>query len=347
MKEVVHRFLSHVNNRPFFLYIGFFDVHRCGGDTKIYGDFCEHFGDGSSPEAGVIPDWHPTDYSPDDVQVPYFLQDTPATREDLAAQYRTVSRMDQGVGLFLQALKDFGYENNTMVIYSADNGIPFPDAKTNLYDPGMGEPMIISNPYAPQRWGQVSNAMVSLTDIVPTVMDWFGVKYPNYTLNGKHVTLTGQSLLPVLEKEPETGWDTVFSSHDFHEITMSYPMRVLRNKNYKLIKNLNYKMPYPIAADLYASPTFQDLLNRTMSGEETHWFKTLEEYYYRSLWELYDITNDSQELKNLADDPAYQDLLSKLQKQLGEWRDDTNDPWICYPEGVLENGVCGTLDNGT
>ena len=353
MKELVNKFLSQVDSKPFFLYIGIHDVHRCShSDTQIYGDFCEHFGDGSSPEAGVIPDWHPIDYNPDDVQVPFFLQDTPKTREDLAAQYRIVSRMDEGVGLFLQALKDYGFENNTLVIYTSDNGIPFPNAKTNLYDPGMGEPMIVSNPYAPQRWGEVSEAMVGLTDIVPTVLEWFDMKYPGYTLNGKSVVLTGESLLPILEKEPETGWDTVFSSHDVHEATMYYPMRVLRNKNYKVIKNLNYKMPYPIAADIYESPTFLDLLNRTMSGGETHWFKTLKEYYYRDLWELYDIENDPQELKNLANNPSYQNILSSLQGQLNLWRVVTNDLWICSPEGIdtasyAENGACGTLDNGT
>ena len=348
MKELVEKFLSKVDNRDFFLYIGFHDVHRSSlSERSKYGVFCEHFGDGSSPEAGVIPDWHPIDYSPDDVQVPFFLQDTPKTREDLATQYRIVSRMDEGVGLFLQALKDYGFENNTLVIYTSDNGIPFPNAKTNLYDPGMGEPMIVSNPYAPQRWGEVSEAMVGLTDIVPTVLEWFDMKYPDYTLLGKSVVLTGQSLLPILEKEPETGWDTVFSSHDLHEATMYYPMRVLRNKNYKVIKNLNYKMPYPIAQDIYVSPTFQDLLNRTMSGEETHWFKTLKEYYYRGLWELYDIENDPQELKNLANDPSYKGILSDLQLLLYQWQDITNDKWICSPEGVFYDGVCGTLDNDT
>ena len=45
---------------------------------------------------GVIPDWTPVHYSPDDVIVPYFVQDTPAVREDIAKQYTTLSRLDQG-----------------------------------------------------------------------------------------------------------------------------------------------------------------------------------------------------------------------------------------------------------
>ena len=52
---------------------------------------------------------------------------------------------------------------------------------------------------------QESNAMVSHTNIVPTVLDWFGIKYPTYKLLHKPVQLTGKSLLPVLMEEPHSG----------------------------------------------------------------------------------------------------------------------------------------------
>lgn len=351
MKELVYKFLTEAKekDKQFLLYIGFFDVHRCGNIAK-YGQFCEKFGDGT-PGMGTIPDWHPVDYSPDDVYVPYFIQNTTAAKEDLAAQYRAVSRMDQGIGLFMQALKDFGYENDTIVIYTADNGIPFPNAKTNLYDPGMAEPMMISNPLARQRWGQETEAMASLTDIVPTILDWFGIPYPKYTIFGHNpVTLQGHSMLPLTEEEPASGWDTVFSSHNLHEVSMYYPTRVLRNKQYKLIHNVNYKMPYPIATDIYSSLTFQDLLHNTINGTATNWFKTLNQYYYRDPWELYDLEQDPHEMKNLASVPQYKDTFTKLASALHEWQNATDDPWLCAPNGVLENGsngqpVCLTLDN--
>ena len=72
------------------------DPHRCGANPQ-YGAFCEKFGAGE-PGMGVIPDWTPVHYSPDDVIVPYATQDTPAVREDLAKQYTTISRLDQGQG---------------------------------------------------------------------------------------------------------------------------------------------------------------------------------------------------------------------------------------------------------
>jgi len=79
--------------RPFFLYIGFHDPHR--DRSQRYGPFCEKFGNGE-PGMGYIEDWTPVKYSPEDVIVPYFVQNTPAARADIAAQYTTISRLDQG-----------------------------------------------------------------------------------------------------------------------------------------------------------------------------------------------------------------------------------------------------------
>lgn len=304
---------------------------------------------------GLIPDWTPITYNPDDVQVPYFVQDTPAARQDIAAQYTTISRLDQGIGLVLQELKQAGFVDNTLVIYSSDNGIPFPTGRTNLLDPGMAEPFLVSSPLHKDRWGQISDAMVSLVDIVPTVLDWFGIVYPNYKIFGVNdVQLTGKSLLPVLDKEPASGWDEVYASHNLHEVTMYYPMRVLRTTQYKLIHNLNYKMPFPIDQDFLISPSFQDLLNRTREGRPTHWFRSLQQYYYRPEWELYLLTNDPKEVNNLVDNVVYKDVLIDLQKRLNSWQNATDDPWICAPSGVLENqgdypkeGVCLPLDNST
>ena len=52
------------------------------------------------------------------------------------AQYTTISRLDQGIGLLLEELKIWQVENDTLVILSSDNGIPFPSGRTNFYDPG-------------------------------------------------------------------------------------------------------------------------------------------------------------------------------------------------------------------
>ena len=351
MNELAREFLDMYSKENFLLYVGFHDPHRCGHEDPQYGQFCENFGDGS-PGMGVIADWKPVTYDPSEVVVPYYLPDTPATRADLASMYRTISRLDQGVGLMLKALEDYNVLNNTLIIFTSDNGIPFPCGRTNLYEPGMVEPMLVSSPFSSSRWGDKSNALVGMTDIVPTVLDWFGIPYPNYTLPGRinRITLDGRSLLPLLEEEPSSGWDVVHASHNLHEVTMYYPMRVIRTKKYKLIHNLNYKMPFGIDQDFFISPTFQDLLNRTLKGEDTHWYKTLDEYYYRKEWEMFNIVTDPHELKNLAGNPDYAEVFNTLKEELLGWQYYTNDPWYCSPGGVWEvkdnSATCMSMHNG-
>ncbi|XP_072271054.1 N-sulphoglucosamine sulphohydrolase isoform X3 [Pyxicephalus adspersus] len=161
IKLLVRKFLQSMDQRPFFLYVAFHDPHRCGHSHPQYGAFCEKFGNGE-PGMGRIPDWKPQYYTPDQVQVPYFIPDTPSARADIAAQYTTVGRMDQGLGLILSELRSFGHDNDTLVIFSSDNGIPFPNGRTNLYWSGRAEPLLISSPHYPERWGQFSESFASL-----------------------------------------------------------------------------------------------------------------------------------------------------------------------------------------
>ncbi|XP_064612746.1 N-sulphoglucosamine sulphohydrolase-like [Liolophura sinensis] len=352
IKELVQLFLHTNDSRPFFLYIGFHDPHRCGHTHPEYGNFCEKFGNGE-PRMGLIPDWKPVLYNPEDVVVPYFIQDTPAAREDIAHQYTTISRLDQGIGLVIKELEEAGYLDNTLIIYTSDNGIPFPSGRTNLFDPGLVEPFLVSSPRHPYTWGQRSEALVSLLDIVPTVLDWYELGYPNYSIFQHHtVKLTGQSLLPELNLKYSQTRDSVFASQSLHEVTMYYPMRVIRTHQYKLIHNINFRMPFPIDQDFYLSPSFQDLLNRTRKGEPLQWYKTLQQYYYRDQWELYNILDDPHELHNLAGYSAYEPILTKLKSQLHNWQQITYDPWICAPGSVLQDSgpyksypVCMSLDN--
>ncbi|XP_070152839.1 N-sulphoglucosamine sulphohydrolase [Polyergus mexicanus] len=340
IKLLVREFFA-VQNRtqPFFLYIAFHDPHRCGHTHPEYGNFCEKFGNGDVG-MGTIPDWNPIYYHWEQVKVPYYVQNTEAARRDIAAQYTTISRLDKGVGLVLEELKNAGFKNNTLIIYTSDNGIPFPNGRTNLYDPGIAEPMMISSPIHSHRKNSVTYSMTSLLDIVPTILDWFNVTYMDYLSNSNEVStphLTGKSLVPLLLEEPIENNTAIFASQTHHEVTMYYPMRTIRTKRHKLIHNINYRMPFPIDQDFYLSPTFQDILNRTQTHQSLPWYKTLKKYYQRPEWELYDLKYDPEELNNIATKSSAKSIFIELKDRLYNWLKITKDPWLCAPNGVLEN----------
>lgn len=300
MAEAADRFINTDKDKPFCLVIGYSDPHRTANG----------FG-GETERRGV----RKVNYDPEELVVPPFLPDEPEVREELVQYSEAVSRMDQGVGKVLEALDASGRADETLVIYISDNGIAFPGAKTTVYEPGIHLPMLVRVPG--RKAGVVNQAMVSFVDIVPTVLDWAGVKAP--------YPLPGRSILPIVDQEKPDGWDVIFASHTFHEITMYYPMRVIRTRRYKLILNLAHQLDYPFASDLYASKTWQGVLRRQdkMFGN-----RTVDAYIHRSREELYDLENDPHELKNLAGDLKYAEVLSDLRGRLKEFQQDTKDPWI-------------------
>lgn len=334
IKLLVRQFLNATADAPFFLMVAFHDPHRCGHVTPQFGAFCERWGSGEHG-MGWIPDWHPIYYQWDQIQLPYYVQDTEPARRDIAAQYTTISRLDQGIGLVIKELELSGRLDDTLIVYTSDNGPPFPSGRTNFYDPGMAVPMLMSSPKHKKRWHQVTNAMTSQLDLLPTFLEWFGVSQSHGT--NRVGSLTGKSLLPLLDSEPPETDLPVYGSHNFHEVTMSYPMRVIRTKRYKLIHNLNYRSMFPIDQDFYVSPTFQDLLNRTISKMTIPWYKTLKSYYERDEWELFDLKLDASEVVNVVHKKDYASVLKELQDKLWNWQVETNDPWRCSPSGVLED----------
>lgn len=160
----------------------------------------------------------------------------------------------------IKELEEAGHLEDTLIIYTSDNGPPLPAARTNLYDPGVREPMFISSPEHKERRNQVTYSMSSHLDILPTVLDWLQITSNPADLakNNIDISLTGKSLLPLLVQEPPDDPNAaIFTSQSYHEITMNYPMRSIRTKRYKLIHNLNFNSPFPIDQDFYVSPTFQ------------------------------------------------------------------------------------------
>ncbi len=298
---------------PFFLYFCTSDPHRGGGKADELPTKPDRFGNRAKGYSGI----KEVKYKPEEVIVPPFLPDTAECRAELAQYYQSVSRVDQGVGWMLAVLKEEGKYDNTVVIYISDNGVAFPGAKTTLYEPGMRLPCIVRNPEQKKK-GITCDALINYTDLAPTILDIAG---------GQRgwAEFQGRSFKYVLEAEHPKGWDVTFASHTFHEITMYYPMRVVRQRRYKLIWNIAHGLDYPFASDLWEASTWQATLRR---GDKYYGKRTVEAYLHRPKFELYDLENDPHEVKNLAENPKYVKILGELKEQLKAFQKRTKDPWI-------------------
>lgn len=300
------------SDKPFFLYFCTDDPHRGQPFTPEEWDTPNSFGNKKEGYKDV----ETVTYNPDDVLVPSFLPDTKQTREEIAQYYQSISRIDQGFGKLMAMLKAEGKDKNTVVIYISDNGMAFPGAKTSVHEPGIKLPCIIKDPTVKQT-NITSSAMVSWVDLTPTILDMAKV---DYNKNKFH----GSSFKSTIGENEAKDFNEIYASHTFHEITMYYPMRVVRSNNYKLIWNIAYRLEYPFASDLWASSTWQSVYR---THQEYFGPKKVQDFLFRPEFELYDLDKDPNELNNLADIDAYKNTLESLKIKLKNFQTRTSDPW--------------------
>lgn len=344
MADNCRPFISADSDQPFFLYFCTSDPHRGGGEASELPHQPNRFGN-PKPGSKTYPQIKEVVYDPQDVIVPGFLPDTPTCRAEIAQYYQSVSRIDQGLGHLVEILKMADHWDDTLVLYISDHGIAMPGAKTTVYEGGLHSPCIVRNPYNDKR-GVASDAMISWVDLVPTILDFAGAldadtgtvrtsvlakldKAPAGTQQTGSVrrgTFHGRSFLPLLDGQETSGWDDIYASHTFHEIQMYYPMRVVRERRFKLIWNIAHPLPFPFASDLWAAPTWQAQYKQGMDA--SYGAKTVDTYIHRPKFELYDLKSDPHEGTNLAADPKYADQLAKLQAKLKRFQQRTSDPWI-------------------
>ena len=349
MANACEEFIKKKDDRPFFLYFATSDPHRGGGKDKTYPG--QHKPDlfGNKPNKAAHDGVKEVFYDPAKVNVPPFLPDTPESRSELAQYYQSVSRIDLGVGRLVEILKEAGIYDKTLIVFTADHGMAFPGGKTTVFEGGLKVPFVVRNPYEKSR-GVVSKALLSHVDITPSLLDFAGGL--DHEINGpkkwvdpkkfwkdkeylgkenrnggnKFRSYHGKSWINCLGKEDDKDRNVIHASHTFHEIQMYYPMRVIRDRKYKLIWNIAHQLPYPFASDLWAASTWQAQLAK--GKDAPYGTKTVDEYVNRPAFELYDIVNDPNEAKNLAQDPKYAEILKDYQDRMKAFQKEMQDPWI-------------------
>jgi uncharacterized sulfatase len=251
---------------------------------------------------------------PATVSLPPFLPDVPAVRGDLADYFAEVQALDQELGGLLATLEKAGRLDNTLIVVTSDNGMPFPRAKCNLYSSGTRMPLAI-------RWGarvkpgRVVEDMVSLCDLAPTFLAAAGISAP--------AGMTGRSLLGILESDKdgvvEPARDHVVVGRE--RLSASYPCRALHTRDFLYIRNYKPELS-PAAAD--AGPAKAYLLEHEADPAVAKFSAAYAGL--RPAEELYDNRKDPDQMKNVAADPQYAAVKEKLARQLDAELVQTGDP---------------------
>ena len=274
-------FIANKPTQPFFMDVGFFETHR------------------NFPEIGP-------DDDPNSLRPPAPLPDTPETRADMAAYCTMARKLDDGVGMILDALDKAGIADQTIVIFTTDHGVAFPLCKGNLTDHGIGVSLIIRGGEAFSA-GRSIDAMISQIDLFPTLCDHLGIAPPTW--------LQGKSFMPILRGEIDEINDEIFAEVSYH--AAYEPQRAVRTKRYKYIRRYvaeHTGHTTPVLANCDDSISKDLLLDHGWREREI------------PNEQLYDLVFDANETNNLAADPAMSDILADIRNRLQKWMERTDDP---------------------
>ncbi|QDV51195.1 sulfatase-like hydrolase/transferase [Gimesia fumaroli] len=186
---------------------------------------------------------------------------------NMRAYYRMVSGIDGAIGRFMQALEEAGLAENTIIVYSADNGYYMANrglaGKWSHYEEAIKVPLIVADPRVPQQQrGQVTTASALNLDLPATFLDWAGVKIPE--------RYQGHSLKPIVEKGKPADWRAE-TFHEHFAVRSRIPAyEGLRNEQFKYVRYFDHGN-HEFLHDLKNDP--DELVN--LAGDPQH-TKTLQ-----------------------------------------------------------------------
>jgi uncharacterized sulfatase len=264
----------------------------------------------------------------DSVEIPSFLPDDKSIRSDFLDYALEIERFDDHLGQMLEILENSGELDNTLIVVTSDNGMPWSRAKANIYEYGVHMPLAI-------RWGnQVSGKrnvtdLVSLIDLAPSFLQAAGEAIPK--------GMSGRSLLSILKSKKsglvDDSRDTVFLGQERHTpyvraSDVGYPCRAIRTDRYLYIRNLKPDR-WPEGDTFFGGgPSSSRALYIDQCDNPNI------QRYIRLAWakrpaeELYDIKVDPDCINNLAGSSNHAQEQNRLRNKLNNTLREQDDPRI-------------------
>ena len=251
--------------------------------------------------------------SEDAVSIPPFYPDNKIFRNATARHYEQVALLDIEVGKVIDSLKKNDLYDNTVIIFFTDHGYQLPRAKQFCYEEGVKVPLIISWPRGEEYLalhGSRRKDIVNCIDLAAVSLGLVDLPIPEF--------MEGQDLF---SNEYEEKKYTV-SARDRCDYTVEM-IRSVRSDKYRYIKNYKTDRPLlqPQYRDHYASMVnYKQLYKEGKLNKVQSWG-----YAKRQPEELYDMEKDPFQIRNLANDPDYGDIVQVHRNYLSEWIAKTGD----------------------
>ncbi len=266
-----------------------------------------------------------TQYPPKKLKLPPNIADTPKTRDDFSHYLAEITYMDGQVGEILKVLQESGKAEDTLVIFTSEQGSQFPGNKWTNWDTGLHTAMIA-------RWpghvaaGKRTSAIVQYADVVPTLIDLAGgpASSPGHVFDGT-------SFASVLLGQKDSHRTYAYGVHNNFPEGSPYPIRTVTDGEFRYIRNLT---PDEIYIEKHVmgiqggaalnNPYWPTWVANTWDNPAI--YRLVKRYITRPAEELYHTSEDGFEMTNLAADPRHAAVRKKLSAELDRWLAEQGDP---------------------
>jgi len=261
----------------------------------------------------------PGQFTLDQLKLPPHFADTPETRQDYAKYLAEIAAVDKQIGDVLKALDDTGRADNTLVLFTSEQGGQWPGAKWTCWEQGMHTALAVRWP-GKVKPGSTTDALVQYADVVPTFIEAAGG-------DAKGRKLDGMSFLDVLTGKKTTHRTYVYGMHNNVPEGPPYPIRTIRTKRFRYIWNLTPEAEY-VEKHMEVPRKWGDHWASWKKAAKTdeHARKMVNRFRRRPAEELYQSNEDAYELTNLAADPKYAKVKADLRAELERWMKEQGDP---------------------
>jgi len=290
------------------------------------------------------PPWRSGDVSRidrDGMTLPPVIHDNPITRQTFAAYLAEIVALDEEVGAVLASLKETGQADDTLVMFSSEQGWDFAFGKWTNWDIGIRSALVARWPGRIEP-GTETDALVQMADVTPTLIAAAGGDPAVHQLDGV-------SFLPVLQGKSARHRQYVYGLHNNVPEGNPYPIRSIRDDEFHYLVNLKHEQSYhekhlmsPGPAKRYDLQWWQALRDAAAQGDASA-KQLYDRYHLRPAEELYRVDEDPWELNNLADKPEYAQVKQRLLAELRRWMTEQNDPGAAMddPEVHARNRQAG------
>lgn len=273
----------------------------------------------------------PSKFDPAKVVLPPYYVDTRETREEFVKYLAEVNYMDSEFGKCLELLKKYGFSDNTVVVFTSEQGNQLPFAKWTCYGNGLQTGFLVRWP-GKIKPGTTSNAMIEYIDVAPTFIEMAGLKVPE--------TIEGKSFLKVLTGMKESHKNFVYGIQTSRGIIKGpdyYGIRTIRSETHRFILNLTPEATFQNGVT--NSPLFASWIARAATDPAAK--RLVYNFQHRPAEELYDVIKDPLEMNNIADDPACAAVKKELKEKLLKWMEQQGDKGQQTEMEALEHQVKG------